>query len=102
MNAATQAPHRLPMLLLMLLLPGLLPLGVMACGGGSRLLLLRLQREGRRPMGALDAVNGRQIVIGDRLEGLDPGPDVVVRCERGSEGQAGQKREKGETDEYAR
>jgi methionyl-tRNA formyltransferase len=41
---------------------------VMACGGGSRLLLRKVQPEGKRPLTAGDAVNGRQIAAGDRLE----------------------------------
>jgi methionyl-tRNA formyltransferase len=41
---------------------------VMACGGGSRLLLESIQPEGKRPLAARDAVNGRQIASGDRLE----------------------------------
>jgi len=41
---------------------------VMACGGGSRLLLRNVQPEGKRPLAARDAVNGRQIAPGDRLE----------------------------------
>jgi methionyl-tRNA formyltransferase len=41
---------------------------VMACGGGSRLLLVEVQPEGRKRMRALDAVNGRQLSVGDRLE----------------------------------
>ena len=40
---------------------------IVACGGGSRLLVRRLQPENRRPMTARDAINGRQIAIGDRL-----------------------------------
>lgn len=41
---------------------------LMACGGGTRLLLLRVQPEGGRPLGARDAVNGRHLRVGDRLE----------------------------------
>jgi methionyl-tRNA formyltransferase len=41
---------------------------VMACGGGSRLLLESVQPEGKRVLSARDAVNGRQIAVGDRLE----------------------------------
>ena len=41
---------------------------VMACGHGTRLLLIEVQPDGRRRMGALDAVNGRQLSVGDRLE----------------------------------
>ena len=40
---------------------------LLACAGGSLLSLQRLQPEGRRPMRAADAVNGRQIAPGDRL-----------------------------------
>ena len=47
---------------------------VMACGGGSRLLVRVLQPEGKRPTVARDAVNGRQIASGDRLERI-PGSD---------------------------
>jgi methionyl-tRNA formyltransferase len=41
---------------------------VMACGNGSRLLIRAVQPEGKRPLTARDAVNGRQIAVGDRLE----------------------------------
>jgi methionyl-tRNA formyltransferase len=41
---------------------------LMACGEGSRLLIEIVQSEGKRPMSARDAVNGRQIASGDRLE----------------------------------
>jgi methionyl-tRNA formyltransferase len=41
---------------------------LLACGGGSVLCVRRVQPEGRRVMLALDAVNGRQLAIGDRLE----------------------------------
>jgi methionyl-tRNA formyltransferase len=48
---------------------GLRPEGmVMACGGGSRLAIKILQPEGKRPLTVRDAVNGRQIASGDRLE----------------------------------
>jgi methionyl-tRNA formyltransferase len=48
---------------------GLGPEGiVMACGGGSSLLIRSVQSEGKRPMTARDAVNGRQSAPGDRLE----------------------------------
>jgi methionyl-tRNA formyltransferase len=47
---------------------------VMACGGGTRLLIRVLQPEGKRPTVARDAVNGRQIASGDRLERI-PGSD---------------------------
>jgi methionyl-tRNA formyltransferase len=47
---------------------------VMACGDGSRLLIEIVQSEGKRPMTARDAVNGRQIAPGDRLEPI-LGPD---------------------------
>ena len=40
---------------------------VVACGGGSRLGLLRVQPEGRRVLEVRDAVNGRQIAPGDLL-----------------------------------
>jgi len=41
---------------------------VMVCGGGTRLLLVGVQPEGRRVLGARDAVNGRHLQVGDRLE----------------------------------
>jgi methionyl-tRNA formyltransferase len=41
---------------------------IMICGGGTRLLLTRVQPEGRRVLTARDAVNGRQLQPGDRLE----------------------------------
>lgn len=41
---------------------------LMACGDGSSLLIKIVQSEGKRPMTARDAVNGRQIAPGDRLE----------------------------------
>jgi methionyl-tRNA formyltransferase len=41
---------------------------VMVCGEGSSLLLTKVQPEGRRALSARDAVNGRQIQVGDRLE----------------------------------
>jgi len=48
---------------------GLVADGVrIACGSGSVLEVTRLQPEGRRAMSARDAINGRQIAIGDRLE----------------------------------
>ncbi len=40
-----------------------------ACGGGTVLALRAVQPEGRRAMSALDAVNGRQLLPGDLLEG---------------------------------
>jgi len=40
---------------------------IVACGGGSRLGLRRVQPEGRRVLAVRDAVNGRQIVPGDLL-----------------------------------
>lgn len=43
----------------------------MACGGGSVLAVTRLQPEGRRPLSARDAVNGRAMVPGDDLEPID-------------------------------
>ena len=43
---------------------------VVACGGGTRLSVTRLQPEGRRGMPARDAVNGRHLAPGDRLEQL--------------------------------
>ena len=48
--------------------PGL----VMACGDGTRLLLLRIQPEGRRALGVRDALNGRHLAPGERFERLDP------------------------------
>jgi len=41
---------------------------LMVCGGGSSLLLTGIQPEGRRILTARDAVNGRQLQVGDRLE----------------------------------
>ncbi len=41
---------------------------VMACGGGSVLLLRSIQPEGKRPLTLREAVNGRQIAPGDRLD----------------------------------
>jgi methionyl-tRNA formyltransferase len=41
---------------------------VMACGGDSRLVLIRIQPEGGRPIHGRDAINGRQLRLGDRLE----------------------------------
>jgi methionyl-tRNA formyltransferase len=46
---------------------------VMVCGDGSSLLLTKVQPEGRRALSARDAVNGRQLEVGDRLEKA-PGP----------------------------
>jgi methionyl-tRNA formyltransferase len=40
---------------------------IVACGGGSRLGLRRVQPEGRRVLEVRDAVNGRQIAPGDLL-----------------------------------
>ncbi len=40
----------------------------LACGARSILLLTRVQAEGRRPVEARDAVHGRLLVPGDRLE----------------------------------
>ena len=40
----------------------------MACAGGTRLLIERVQIEGGRVMPARDAVNGRRLQPGDRLE----------------------------------
>jgi methionyl-tRNA formyltransferase len=47
---------------------------IVACGGGSLLRVTRVQPEGRRIMGARDAVNGRQLVPGDRLERIGVAP----------------------------
>ena len=41
---------------------------LLACGAGTILRISRLQPEGRRPMPAAAAVNGRQIGIGERIE----------------------------------
>jgi methionyl-tRNA formyltransferase len=41
---------------------------LMACGEGSSLLLAAIQPEGRKVLTARDAVNGRQLQVGDRLE----------------------------------
>ena len=40
----------------------------LACGGGTVLAVAVLQPEGKREMSARDAVNGRQLAPGDRLE----------------------------------
>lgn len=40
----------------------------LACGLGSLLVLRRVQAEGRRPVDARDALHGRLLVAGDRLE----------------------------------
>jgi methionyl-tRNA formyltransferase len=45
----------------------------MACGGGTKLRLLRLQPEGSREMTIADALNGRRIQAGDRLDAVAPG-----------------------------
>lgn len=42
---------------------------ILVCGAGTALLLERVQPEGRRVITARDAVNGRQLGVGDRLEG---------------------------------
>jgi methionyl-tRNA formyltransferase len=42
-----------------------------ACGSGSVLAVTRLQPEGRRPVSARDAVNGRAVGPGDDLERID-------------------------------
>ena len=42
---------------------------VMACAGGTALLISQVQPEGGRSIGARDAVNGRHLQLGDRLEG---------------------------------
>lgn len=44
-----------------------------ACGGGTTLLLARVQPEGRGPMSAEDAARGRLLAAGTRL-GLPSGP----------------------------
>lgn len=44
---------------------------VVACGEGTRLSVIRIQPEGRRVIRARDAVNGRQLRPGDRLEKLE-------------------------------
>jgi len=41
---------------------------LISCAGGSRLRLSRLQPEGRKAVSARDAVNGRQLRVGDRIE----------------------------------
>lgn len=40
---------------------------LVACGGGTALLLVEVQPEGRRRMGALEAASGRYLREGDRL-----------------------------------
>jgi methionyl-tRNA formyltransferase len=42
---------------------------VVSCGFGSRLAIRQLQAEGRRPVSAREAWNGRQVGAGVRLEG---------------------------------
>lgn len=42
----------------------------LVCGEGTLLLLERVQPEGRRAMSVRDAVNGRQLAPGDRLEAI--------------------------------
>ncbi len=46
---------------------------VVACGAGTRLGLARLQPEGRKPVAARDAVNGRVLRPGDLLGGPGAG-----------------------------
>jgi methionyl-tRNA formyltransferase len=41
---------------------------VLVCGSGTALLLEAVQLEGRRVLRAADAVHGRQLVVGERLE----------------------------------
>jgi len=41
---------------------------LMACGGGSGLMVSRVQPEGRRVMTVRDAINGRLLGVGDRFE----------------------------------
>ncbi len=41
---------------------------VMACAGGTALLIRSVQPAGRRAVGARDAVNGRHLQVGERLE----------------------------------
>ena len=41
---------------------------VLVCGEGSRLLVTRLQAEGKRAISAIDAVNGRVLGEGDRFD----------------------------------
>jgi methionyl-tRNA formyltransferase len=47
---------------------------LIACGAGTLLRVVSVQPEGRRVLSARDAVNGRQLRPGDRLERLD-GPE---------------------------
>ena len=42
----------------------------MACGAQTTLKLLEVQPEGRRVMNVRDALNGRQLQLGDRLEAV--------------------------------
>jgi len=42
----------------------------MVCGGGTLLDLQRIQPEGRRAMEIREAINGRQVRAGDRLEAI--------------------------------
>lgn len=45
---------------------------VMVCGEGTLLAIDTVQPEGRRPIGSLDAVNGRHLLPGEDLEPLQP------------------------------
>jgi methionyl-tRNA formyltransferase len=42
------------------------------CGDGSCLRLVRIQLPGKRAVAVREALNGRQISVGEQLEGLDP------------------------------
>ncbi len=44
----------------------------MICAGHSALRLIEVQPDGRGVIGASDALNGRQIVLGERLEPVRP------------------------------
>jgi len=45
---------------------------LLICGGGTRLRLDEVQPEGKRAMSVRDAINGRQLEAGDRLDGPPP------------------------------
>jgi methionyl-tRNA formyltransferase len=40
----------------------------LVCAARSRLRLIQVQPDGRSPLDVADALNGRQIAVGDRLE----------------------------------
>jgi len=46
---------------------------VLNCADGTALRLHEVQPDGRGPLGVADAINGRQIAVGERLEPVRPG-----------------------------